>query len=407
MVHACGVDAPPQTEAAFRLLTEIGPRRAGTDAERRAAAGLVALLGDAGRPKLEATYVHPQSATVHMLHCLVAIAGSLVSELSPAAGFALVLAAATSLYLDLTGRLYLVRRLFFRRGSQNVVCPALPAEGDRPLVLLHARYDSGLTGAVLAPGPLAVWERVQRLWPAPLSPLAVVFWAMALLVPALGVRLAGVEEAWVPLLQLPQTLVLIVAAFALGEIALSAPAPGANGAAGAAAAVGAFAALGEDPPAHLDLHLLLTGGGESTRQGLRELLRTHRRELRDRPAWLIDLDAPGRGAPRWVLREVPVLTQNLDPGLAGMLDALAEDGPARPLSPGPAGGAAMAAGRGIAATALTTREGQEFFPPAHNTPADTAESVEFESVAAVVELAVGVVRLLDREAARLTAGDEP
>src|SRR3954469_20139349 len=99
-------------------------RRAGTDAERRAANWIAQRLRDRGRRAvIEPTYVHPQYGLVHALHCALGFAGSLIAIIQPAVGFGLVLLAAVSMYLDLNGRFYLLRRLFFRRASQNVVAP--------------------------------------------------------------------------------------------------------------------------------------------------------------------------------------------------------------------------------------------------------------------------------------------
>ena len=118
----------------IRELCSFEGRLAGTDAERRAANRLAERLRELGRRvEVEPTYVHPQSALVHAAHCLLGFAGSLVAITVPALGFALVLLAATSMYLDLNGRLYLLRSLFFRRASQNVVSPGhepeAPARG--------------------------------------------------------------------------------------------------------------------------------------------------------------------------------------------------------------------------------------------------------------------------------------
>ena len=117
----------------IRRLCSFEGRRAGTDAERRAANYLAERLREAGRRvEVEPTYVHPQYPLVHAVHCLLGIAGSLASLQVPALGFALVLAAALSMYLDLNTRLYLVRRLFFRRASQNVVSRGPPARRPSP-----------------------------------------------------------------------------------------------------------------------------------------------------------------------------------------------------------------------------------------------------------------------------------
>ena len=88
-------------------------RRAGTDAERRAANWLAKRVRDGGRRVVvEPIYVHPQYGLVQALHCALGFAGSLVAILAPPVGFAMVLVAALSMYLDLNGRFYLARRLF-------------------------------------------------------------------------------------------------------------------------------------------------------------------------------------------------------------------------------------------------------------------------------------------------------
>ena len=104
------------------------------------------------RAEIEPTYVHPQYALVHALHAALAIAGTIVAVSQPGIGFALVLLAATSAYLDLNTRFYLMRRLFFRRASQNVVSPG----GRRPeapiRLVLVAHFDAGRSGFVFGAG---------------------------------------------------------------------------------------------------------------------------------------------------------------------------------------------------------------------------------------------------------------
>src|SRR5688500_14678592 len=105
-----------------RELCSFEGRLAGTDAGRRAANRLAERLRQtAHRVDVEPTYVHPQWALIHALHTALGFAGSLLSIPLPAVGFALILLSATSLYFDANTRFYLLRRLFFRRASQNVV----------------------------------------------------------------------------------------------------------------------------------------------------------------------------------------------------------------------------------------------------------------------------------------------
>jgi hypothetical protein len=89
----------------IRELCSIEGRGPGTDAERRAASMLAGRLKAVGRTaEIQPTYVHSQFALVHALTAAVAIAGSVLATIEPAAGFALVRVAATSAYRDLNSR---------------------------------------------------------------------------------------------------------------------------------------------------------------------------------------------------------------------------------------------------------------------------------------------------------------
>ena len=313
-----------------------------------------------------------------------------------------MLVAATSLYLDLNGRQYLLRRLFFRRASQNLISPPLGSEPSAT-VLICAHYDTALTGAAYDGWARRAFALFQRIWPVRTSPQAVVFWAIALLLPALGLRMAGIDGGWVALLQLPQTLLLIVAAFLIGEIGLSPPSPGANdNAAGVAAALLAVERLDADPPEGLEVRLLLCGAGEATREGARSFIRGHRDQLDRARTWFVDIDSPGLGSPRFVRREIPALAQPLDPTLLELVDALAEDAGRRlaPLDPGPPGTASMAARYRYPAIALTAREGSELTPIHHHTPGDLPATVDPDAIDAVAEVACDLIRLLDRSLLR-------
>ena len=90
IVGRCG-DNPPLVEAAGRMeiireLCSFERRLTGTDAERRASAAMAERLRGLGRrAEAEPIYVHPQSALVHAIHCLIGFAGSLVADLEPGA----------------------------------------------------------------------------------------------------------------------------------------------------------------------------------------------------------------------------------------------------------------------------------------------------------------------------------
>ena len=117
----------------IRELCSFENRLAGTDSERRAANRLAERLRARGRRvDVEPIYVHPQMPLVQALHCAARLRRQPRRDPLALAGFALVLLAATSMYFDLNARLYLFRRLFFRRASQNVVARGRPPGRSRP-----------------------------------------------------------------------------------------------------------------------------------------------------------------------------------------------------------------------------------------------------------------------------------
>jgi hypothetical protein len=383
-------------------------RLAGSDAERRLANALAAELeSDGSRVELEPSWVHPRWPIVHLLHCLVAIAGSVVAPSEPVVGFALVLAAATSAYLDLSGRLYLLRLLLFRRASQNLLArpPGADAEGER--VILCANLDAPRTGAAYNRGPIRLLEAAARRLPVASSPTRVWFWSIALLLLPIGARMAGLDAGWLDYVQLVPTLVLILACFALGEIALSPASPGANAnASGVAAALETARLLRTDPPRHLNVELLLIGGGETTMEGMRAFLRSHRKEL-DRPRTrFVSFESVGRGTPRFAVSGGLAVSLPLDRELAEACAAVAAagaddgDSGAEPIRDARITAAIVARAHRHRAIAVTCREPGRALPVGHHTPGDLPDAVDDEAVAAAAELAAGAIRLVDRTLGR-------
>ncbi|MEO7198552.1 MAG: hypothetical protein ABIZ50_08785, partial [Solirubrobacterales bacterium] len=170
-----------------RLCTFEG-RLAGTDSERRASNALARGLAATGRrARIESTYVQPQWAIVHLLHCAMAAIGSMIAGALAPVGFALVLVAATSAYLDLSARHYLLRRVLFRRASQNV--HTLPqGKSEKPVVILCANVDAARTGAAYNRLPAALRNWAAKRFPIVTSPTRIWFWSIALLLPPLGAR---------------------------------------------------------------------------------------------------------------------------------------------------------------------------------------------------------------------------
>jgi hypothetical protein len=390
----------------IRELCACEGRGPGTDAERRAANLLVARLRRMGRrAETEPFFCHPQYPIVHLIHAAIAIAGSILATVQPAVGFALVFAAATSTYLDLNTRLYLVRGLLFRRASQNVVSP-----GDRPdapvRLILVAHYDAARTGYVFG-RPLA-WlnqrgERVRLFF----GPFRLFFWGcFAPLLAVLGARMAGVDATWLSALQAIPTIGLIIAAFLMIDVALSDVVPGAyDNASGVAAVLSAAEELSADPPANLDVWVVLTGSEESFCEGMRAFIRSNRKRLdRDRTA-IVSADSVSYDRVRFEASSGAVISVPFDRNLVGLCDALAgadERFAGGPMANSLFGDPLASQVRKIPSVMVT----DGYRAPWYHRHEDTPDRVDAAALATASEFVVSLARLIDREAGR-RLGAEP
>src|SRR4051794_8952579 len=175
-------------------LVGIGSRRAGSDAERRAARHLVSRLEELGREATtEPSRVQPGFAPTHLIHAVAGIVGSVLMVYAPAAGLAVVALTAVSTFGDLTGTFNAVRRLTPSRASQNVVSDE--DTGKPGLLVLVAHYDSPQGGMLTEP-------RMRR-WPA------VFFWSLVVITVCGIARLLGIEATWLTVVQFIPTVAVI------------------------------------------------------------------------------------------------------------------------------------------------------------------------------------------------------
>lgn len=395
-----------------RELCSFEGRLAGTDAERRAANHLAQRLGrTAHRVEVEPTYVHPQWALIHALHCALGFAGSLLSIAIPAAGFALTLIAATSLYLDVNARFYLLRPLFFRRASQNVVARGRSRVAPARLLIV-AHYDAGRTGGAFRPNRVRRFAAIARRLPFPLAPYRIIFWSLAALVPLTGLRMAGVESDAVAILQLVPTLVLLLATFMLVDIELSEVVPGANdNASGVAVALSLAQRLTDDPTHNLDVWVVLTGGEECGMEGMRSFLRSHRKDLDRASTFALVLDAVGRGDVRYAASEGPAVSYEMDRRLLELCTAVADAEragdrrfDASPVRHAFATDALAVRTAKLRATALTTLEPGALVPPNHHLPTDVPEKLDPRALDRTRDFALELIRALDRDVGRTAGG---
>lgn len=319
-----GSSTTPERAELVEELCSFTGRRAGSDAERRAANRFAAHLRQMGRRvSIEPTYVHSDWALVLAAHCAIACIGSVVTVTIPVLGFALVLLAATSLYLDLNARFYLLRSLFFRRGSQNVVSPGRRPEAPMRIVLC-ANLDAPRTGLLNGHRFARLFARLSRLTGLPWTATRVIFWSVAFLVPVTAAQAAGLDSDGLALLQVIPTLLLLIGAFAYFDVSGSGISPGANqDASGVAAVLSLADRLDAAPPEALDVWVLLTGGRDALSEGMRGFAKAHR-ELERETTLFICLDSVGAGEVRYLSAEGPAVSFAADRRLTELCDAVAE-----------------------------------------------------------------------------------
>jgi hypothetical protein len=390
----------------IRELCSFEERGPGTDAERRAANSLADRLRGIGRSaELEPFFCHPQYPVVHLIHAAMGIVGSLLATVAPAVGFAIVLLAAASTYLDLNTRLYLVRSLLFRRSSQNVVSPGNRTDAPARLVLI-AHYDAARTGYIFSKASNRIRRLPERVRLG-LGPFRVFFWCgLAPLLPILGLRMAGLDATWLSAVQAIPTIVLIVAAFLLIDIALSDIVPGAyDNASGVAAVLSAADELTANPPENLDVWVVLAGSEESFCEGSRAFVKAHRKDFDGDSTAFLNVDSVSYGDLAYEVSQGPVISYNHDPELIELCEALsgAGAGEARPIRHPLLDDALPPRIRRMRSITIRTTDPEGNLAPWYHTHDDVPERIDEQALNRASDFVVALARLLDRQAGRAGA----
>lgn len=304
------------TSALVDALRQIGPRRACSDAERRAARLLAAELKALGRrPRTETHWIRRQWPAVWLVHALLGIAGSIVATEEPAVAVGILAAATVSALAELGGRVPVMSLLWPRRATQNVVSEG---PGDAPVrLLVTAAYDAprrrGPLGAPLARLDTALRRATRGLWP---SPLALLTLALAALTACATVRLLTTEPSWLGPVQLLPTIVCITATALLAELALALPEEADNPASSAPAVVLALvAALDRRPPRRLEVDVVFAGAGEPGAAGMRRYVAARRKAIAAERVAVLHLEPCGAGEPAVWRKDGPLLALRLHPDL--------------------------------------------------------------------------------------------
>jgi hypothetical protein len=379
-------------------LCAFAGRRAGTDAERRAALWLAGELEGRGRSvTIETFWCRPNWALAHAWHALLGLAASVVIVSQPRIGGAIALVALVSLAFDAATGRSLGRRLTPERASQNVVALNRDDAGGVPRLLVTANYDAGRTGLVYRPRVRAVAATLRRIagdgrlttgW---LGWLAI---ALVWLVVVAIARNGGSSQTTIEIIQIIPSVALLGAAVALLELGLSPASPGAgDNAAGVAVALAAVAALNARADgAELAVDLVLQGASDGDPIGLRHHLGRHRATRP--PPIVLGIAATGAGSPRWLRSDGPLWPLRFDCELAALAIDACGDAPGRR---GRGSTPALSArAMGLRAITIGCLDDHGLVPRSH-LAADTPDALDPGALEAATDVVLALVAAIEHD----------
>jgi len=345
-------------------LTEIAPRRAGSEGERRAARHLQQRLEALGREaQLEPTRVRPNFGLTHAVHAVVGVVASVLAVYVPVLGLLLAAATTISAFGDLTGSFHLLRVLTPVRASQNVISPEV---GEKPgLIVLVAHYDAPLTGMLLS--------RRLRMWPRAM------FISLAVITICAVGRLVGIEATWFTVVQFIPTVVLIVMTPLFADVAISDTAKGTADNSSGVVAVLRLAESHANKLSHFNLMVVLTGASAHEGLGLHAWLKRHRKELNAGATAVISIDNVARGTAAYAVKEGPVITARMHPTL---VELTPESG--TPYTSNELSDAILARAAGVPALRVSSTERED-------------DAVDPETLARVDEFVAALIEEIDQE----------
>jgi hypothetical protein len=231
--------------------------------------------------------------------------------------------------------------------------------------------------------------------------------ALALVTAVAVARAAGAEPGWLAAVQLAPTVVLLVAAAMLADIALSDPSPDAAGASAVAVALALVATLDEQRPSQLDVELVLAGAGDGPALGAGAYVRRRRRRWDAARVALLEIRPAEAGRPAFWVKDGPLVALRLHPRLIELAVACARAEPHLGATPqrGRDNSAAYRARRArwpaLAVGALDDRG----IVPRRRGGDDQPHSIELEAMEATLAFCLALVAALDEDlAGRQDAG---
>lgn len=364
-------------------------RPSASDGELAAAEWIRARFAEAGlEARIEAEPAH--GTYWWPLGLCAAAAAAAGSSGSRRAGVVVGALVAAGVVDDVSAGPHVLRRLLPRRTTYNVVAEAGRPDAERTLVFI-AHHDA-------AHGGFIFWDKLVTVpmdaFPSTLGRQETSPPVMQLVAagPAL-VALAGLLGARA--LRLAGTAVSAGSVAAFADIGLRGVVPGANDNATAVAAELALAArVADDLPDGLRVVLLSTGSEESFMEGMRGWMRRHGATLDPATTRFVCLESLGSPQLLVIEGEGMIRMTDYDPAdrdfLAGCADRAGHP-VRRGLRLGLATDGLIAMRAGFRTSVLASCTKYKF-PANYHSPADTAENVDYGTLAAAVAVCREVIR---------------
>lgn len=343
----------------MRSLSEVPHRWAGSEGERAMLHAVRARLPEGADTRIEGFVSHVSPAFILSLHLGLLLACGLLGYWMPKAAAALCAIVTLSLLGEATGRFAILRHLFPKAASYNLVLRQ-PAEEALGAVVLSAPLD------------VPAWRPTRRRWQRwrPLQPVfAAAFVVLAMLV------LRSLSQPWGPVLIELYVLALLVfvGAILVGAI-LQRRGEGTDSGGGPAALVELARRFRAAPVPGVDVWIAFTGCGHAWQGGMDAFLALHARSLPD-PCLVVALDDPTRPPLHAVVSEGPLFAQHHRPTGPALVERLRWAGVHVPaVDRGVATDARAALIRGYRAVAFSGEDGAPS-PEAAEQVADVLENL--------------------------------
>lgn len=391
------------------LFEKRGPTKEG---ERRASEYLEKKMKDLGlEVRVEGFKISPHYYWVYFVHMLLAIVAGVATIWTTPVWIPWLMAGVLSFVLlsfwgDLTTRFHLIRNIIPRYPSQNVL-GHIPREGAKKHVIVSAHYDAAKVGTIVFDPDLD--EAVAKFYkekfdttPNVMMPMILAMFALIGVAVARALVHSG-TAMWIAtwIVQGIASVALLVAAFSFFDIGTGHYVRGAcDNLSGVAAALSVTESILREPLENCEYTLLAVGCEEAIMMGMVQYFKMHGRSLDRENTYIINLESIGAGNVAYGLSEGFVRVRPYSEELVSICRGLKDSGEFPEIGTYEVrlGTDAMVpVVRGFKAISLIAVNENNFVPHYHSDD-DIPENIDIEVTTRARDLALRMVRELDRSA---------